>query len=138
GYDPMDMMIRFALTGDMGEPDIAKKADPYFGGKYAYNVSILCKPGKIARIEGLDEIEALPGVIKAVVAHPEGDEITEKMRGLLAQITIRILGRADSIDDMREEILKIQQLARVISDEGEDMILPGMEGSDYVGTVFEQ
>lgn len=31
GYDPLDMLIRFALTGDMGEPDIAKKADPYFG-----------------------------------------------------------------------------------------------------------
>jgi hypothetical protein len=87
GYDPLDMLIRFALTGDMGEPEISKKADPYFGGKYTYNVSLLCKPGKIAQIVGLEEVEKLPGVIRAVVAHPAGDEITPKMRGLLAQIT---------------------------------------------------
>lgn len=136
-YDPMDMLIRFALTGDMGEPDIAKKADPYFGGKYTYNVSLLCKPGKIARITGLDEIEKLPGVIKVVVAHPEGDEITQKMKGLLAQITVRILGHADDIETMKNEMLEIQRLAHVISTEGEEMILPGMEESDYVGTVYE-
>lgn len=138
GYDPMDMLIRFALTGDMGEPDIAKKADPYFKGKYTYNVSLLCKPGKIAKITGLDEIEKLPGVIKVVVAHPEGDEITQKMRGLLAQITIRILGKADSIVQMKKEMFEIQRLAHVISDIGEDMILPGMEESDYIGTIYEE
>lgn len=137
GYDPLDMLIRFALTGDMGEPDIAKKADPYFGGKYTYNVSLLCKPGKIAKITGLEEIEKLPGVIKVVVAHPEGDEITQKMKGLLAQITVRILGRADSIDDMKKEMLEIQRIAHVISETGEEMILPGMEESDYAGTVYE-
>lgn len=138
GYDPLDMLIRFALTGDMGEPDIAKKADPYFGGKYTYNVSLLCKPGKIAKIVGLDEIEKLPGVIKVVVAHPEGDEITQRMKGLLAQITVRILGRADDIESMKNEMLEIQRLAHVISDTGEEMILPGMEESDYEGTVYEQ
>lgn len=138
GYDPLDMLIRFALTGDMGEKDIAKKADPYFGGKYTYNVSLLCKPGKIAKITGLDEVEKLPGVIEVVVAHPEGDEITQKMKGLLAQITVRILGRADDIESMKNEMLEIQRLAHVISDTGEEMILPGMEDSDYVGTIYEQ
>ncbi len=138
GYDPLDMLIRFALTGDMGEPDIARKADPYFGGKYTYNVSLLCKPGKIAKITGLEEIEKLPGVIKVVVAHPEGDEITHKMKGLLAQITVRILGKADDIESMKNEMLEIQRLAHVISDTGEEMILPGMEESDYVGTIYEQ
>lgn len=138
GYDPLDMLIRFALTGDMGELDIAKKADPYFGGKYAYNVSLLCKPGKIARITGLEEIEKLPGVIKVVVAHPEGDEITQKMKGLLAQITVRILGKADDIESMKNEMLEIQRLAHVISDNGEEMILPGMEEPDYIGTIYEQ
>ncbi len=138
GYDPLDMLIRFALTGDMGEPDIVKKADPYFSGKYTYNVSLLCKPGKIAKITGLDEIEKLPGVISVVVAHPEGDEITPKMKGLLAQITIRVLGKADSIETMKAEMLEIQRLAHVISDTGEEMILPGMEDLDYKGTIYEQ
>ena len=137
GYDPLDMLNRFALTGDMGEPEIAKKADPYFGGKYTYNVSLLCKPGKIAQIVGLEEVEKLPGVIRAVVAHPAGDEITPKMRGLLAQITVRVLGKADSIAAMKDEMLAIHRMVQVISDEGEEMLLPGMDESDFVGTIYE-
>ena len=138
GYDPLDMMIAFALTGSMGEPDIAAKADPYLGGKYSYNVSLLCKPGKVAKITGLEKIRALPGVFDVVVAHPVGDTITEAMKGRLAQITVRILGRADSIEAMKREMLEIQRLAHVISETGEEMILPGMEESDFVGTVHEQ
>ncbi len=137
GYDPMDMMIHFALTGDMGEPEIDKKADPYLGGKYSYNVSILCKPGTVAKIEGLDEIRKLPGVFNVVVAHPEGDTITQAMKGRLAQITVRILGWADTIDKIKEEMLQIQRLAQVISEEGEEMILPGLEKSDFEGNIFE-
>lgn len=135
GYDPMDMHIRFALSGDMGEPDIAKKADPYLGGRYAYNVSLLCRPGKIEKISGLDEIRKLPGVIDTFVSYKEGDEITQDMKGLLSQITVRVLGCADSIDSMKEEMLKIQRLAHVISDKGEEMILPGMEESDYANAI---
>ena len=136
GFDPLDMMINFALTGDMGEPDIAKKADPYLGGRYSYNVSLLCKPGKVAEIIGLEEIKKLPGVIDAVVAHPVGDTITEAMKGRLAQITVRILGKADSIATMKEEMLEIQRIAHVISETGEEMILPGMEESDYQGSIL--
>lgn len=138
GFDPLDMMIRFALTGKTGEPDIAKKVDPYLGGKYSYNVSLLCKPGKVAEIKGLDEIRKLPGVFDAVVAHPVGDTITEAMKGRLAQITVRILGRADDIESMKNEMLEIQRLAHVVSDTGDEMILPGMEESDFVGTIYEQ
>ena len=138
GYDPMDMLIRFALTGDMGETEMEKKADPYLGGKYSYNVSILCKPGKVAEIKGLEEIKSLPGVLDVVVAHPVGDTITEAMKGRLAQITIRILGRADSIEGMKSEMLEIQRLAHVVSETGEEMKLPGVEDSDFVGTIYEQ
>lgn len=137
-YDPLNMLIHFALTGNMGEPNVAEKVDPYFGGKYAYNVSLLCKPGKIAKIMGLEEIQKLPGVIQVVVAHPEGDEITQEMKGLLAQITVRILGRAESVEQMRDEMLEIQRLVHVISIEGEEMILSGLDETDYVGTIYEQ
>lgn len=138
GYDPLDMLIHFALTGDMGDKDINKKVDPYFGGKYSYNVSLLCKPGRIAEIRGLEEIRALPGVLDAVVAHPVGDVITEAMKGRLAQITVRILGKADSIEAMKAEMLEIHRLAHIISDTGEEMLLPGMEEGDYIGSVYEQ
>lgn len=137
GYDPLDMMIHFALTGNMGEPEIDNKVDPYLGGKYAYNVSLLCKPGKISKIDGLEEIKNLPGVIEVVIAHHEGEEITQNMRGLLAQITVRILGQANSIEEMKHEMLEIHRLAHVISDASEEMVLPGMDESDFVGTIYE-
>ena len=137
GYNPMEMLINYALTGSMGDYKIVKKIDPYFNGKYTYNVSILCKPGKIKKIEGLDKISKLPGVIGIVIAHPEGDEITENMKGLLAQITIIILGKAENIEEMKKEMLKIHSIVHIISDKGEEMILPGVEEKDFEGTIYE-
>lgn len=138
GFDPLDMLIHYAVTGDMGEPEFEKKVDPYLGGKYSYNVSLLCKPGKIAEIKGLEEIRKLPGVLDVVVAHPVGEEITEAMKGRLAQITVRILGKADSIEGMKAEMLAIQKLVHIISETGEEMLLSGMDDFDYIGTIYEQ
>ncbi len=137
GYDPLDMLIIFALTGDMGEPNIEKKVDPYLGGKYGYNVSLLCKPGTISKIVGLEEIKKIPGVIEAVVAHPEGDIITQSMKGLLTQIVIRVLGKADDVETMKNEMMKIQHLLHVISEKGDEMSLPGMDEMDFIGTIYE-
>ena len=137
GYNPLKMLISFALTGDMGEKNISKKADPYYGGKYTYNVSLLSKPGKIAKIEGLEEVIKLPGVLRAVVAHPVGDEITPQMKGLLAQITVRILGESNSIDEMKQEMLQIHDLVHIISETGEEMLLDGIEEADYIGCIYE-
>ncbi len=138
GFDPIDMLIRFALTGEMGVPDLDKKADPYLGGKYSYNVSILCRPGRIAKIEGIEETRKIPGVLDVVVAHPEGDEIRQDMKGLLAQITVRILGKAETIEIMKREMFQIQETIRVISDTGELMNLAGVDESDFIGTVLEK
>ena len=78
----------------------------------------------------------MPEVIEAVVAHPEGDEITEKMVGLLAQITVRILGKADSIEQMRKAMEEIHDTIKVISNQGENMVLPGIEEKDFEGTIL--
>ena len=131
GYDPLDMLISYALTGNMGEPEIESKVDPYLRGKYAYNVSVLAKPGKIAEIRGIDEVMSIPGVIDVVVSHPAGEIITDKMCGLLAQITIRVLGMADSIVDMKKKVYEIQSMIEIISDTGENLCLSGMEETDF-------
>ena len=131
GFDPLDMLINFALTGKMDDGSFEGKADPYLGGKYAYNVSILFKPGKIAKINGLEEVKAMKGVIDAVVAHPVGDVITDAMKGRLAQITVRILGIADTVEQMKSEMLEITEKIAVFSDNGEKMNLQGIELSDF-------
>lgn len=138
GFDPLDMMITFALTGQTGEPNIAEKIDPYLGGRYAFNVSVLCKPGKVAEITGLEEVRKMPGVLDAVVAHPIGDTISQAMKGRLAQITVRILGQAEDKEAMKAQMLDIQKKVHVISDSGEEMVLPGLDESDFEGTVYEQ
>ena len=136
GFDPLDMLIRFAVSGDYGEPDLASKIDPYLGGGYSFNVSMLSKPGKIAELRGIEEVRAMPQVIDVYVAHPAGDEITEKMKGLLAQITVRVLGKADSIDEMKQLIADINSTIRIISTEGEELQLPGIEESDYADCIY--
>ena len=84
----------------------------------------------------IEEILNLPQVIDAVLAHYPGEEITETMRGLLAQISLRVLGVSDNAKTMQETMLKIQRLIHIESDKGENMILPGIEETDFVDAVI--
>ena len=129
GYNPMEMLIHFALTGKMAEISISEKVNPYFG-KYNYNISFLVKPGKIDHYEGLDELMKIPGVIDAVIAHYPGEIITEEMRGLLAQISLRVLGVVDNREDLWNKIDLVQNTVKIISDKGENLVLSGIEKED--------
>lgn len=129
GYNPIEMMIYFALTGKMAEESVGKWVNPNFG-KYSYNVSFLVKPGKIAEIIGLEKLKSVHGFIDAVVAHYPGEEITENMKGLLEQISLRVFGMADRKDELWERIQQVQNTVKIISTEGENMVLPGIEHSD--------
>lgn len=136
GYDPMEMMIRFALTGSMGEERLAEKADPTFGGKYGFNVSCLAAPGTIKKITGREEVLKMDEVSDAVIAHCPGETITENMKGLLAQIVIRILGTVDRYDDLYGTMKKIEDKIHIISTEGKELKLAGIEPEDVEGYVL--
>jgi len=135
GYDPMEMMISFALTGSMGEPDIEKKINPMFPG-YAFNVSLLGKPGKIKEIIGCDKVKAMSGVSDVVINHYPGEEITEAMRGLLTQIIVRVLGTASDINDLKQKMYSIYNNIQILSESGENMLLRGMEEADFEGVLL--
>lgn len=134
-YDPMEMMINLALTGSMGIDPIDNKVDPLFNGKYAFNVSILSKPGKIKHITGRDETKRVPGIIDVETAHEEGEVITEKMVGLLSQITVRILGVADSIEQTYQLMKQVYDMIDIISENGESLKLPGIEYEDIISDL---
>ena len=59
GYDPLDMMIRFALTGSMYDSDLAPLINPDFD-QYAANITFLVTPGVIGKIVGAEEVKKVP------------------------------------------------------------------------------
>lgn len=135
GYNPLEMMIYHALMGKMGEESIAGKAVPEFKTP-AFNVSCLCAPGTIKDIVGIDEVKQMPEVEDVVIAHYPGEAITEKMRGLLAQITIRVLGSVHDKDDLLAVMKRINDTIHIIGEKDEELLLPGIEYSDIEGYVL--
>ena len=135
GYNPLEMMIRFAITGRMGDVSIANKAIPEFKSP-SFNVSCLCAPGTIKEITGIEEVKKMPEVEDVVVAHSPGETITEEMRGLLAQITVRVLGSVSSKEDLFPTMRKIHDTIHVIGDNGKELLLPGISNLDIEGYVF--
>ena len=135
GYDPLEMMIEFALTGKMGEDSIADKVAPEFKTP-AFNVSCLCASGTIKEITGVDEVKQMAEVEDAVLAHVPGETITEQMRGLLAQITVRVLGSVPSKDELLPTMQRIDNTIHIIGENGEELLLSGIEYSDVEGYVI--
>ena len=134
GYNPLEMMICHALTGHMGNESIADKANPEFSTP-AFNVSCLCAPGTIEHIEGIDATKLMPEVEDAVLAHVPGETITTEMRGLLAQIAVRILGSVQNREQLFPVMRRIHDTIHLISDKGKDLLLPGIEAEDIEGYI---
>lgn len=135
GYDPLEMMIRYALTGKMAEYSLKDKITPYWN-QYACNVSFLVKPGVVGKIIGLEEIKAMPGVVDAVLAHVEGEEISESARGTLKQIILRAFGVASSQEELASLFDEIYSKLEVISVDGENMLMGGLDTSELEGELI--
>ena len=135
-YDPMEMMICYALTGSMGEPELVEKVDPAFGGRYGYNVSTLSAPGTIAELQGVYIVKTYPGVIDSVIAHFPGETISEEMKGLLAQITVRTFGTVDHAEELYSSMKSIENTIDILSPDGTRMNLPGIELNDITGYIL--
>ncbi len=135
GYNPLEMMIQFALTGKMGEESIANKATPEFATP-AFNVSCLSAPGTINDITGINEVKAMDEVEDVVIAHVPGETITENMKGLLAQITVRVLGSVKSKEDLLPIMQRIDNSIHILGEQGEELLLSGIEYNDIDGFVI--
>ena len=135
GYNPLEMMIYHALTGKMGIESIADKAHPEFKTP-AFNVSCLCAPGTIKEIKGIEEVKQMPEVEDVVLGHVPGETISEQQRGLLAQISVRVLGSVSTKEDLLPTMQRIDNTIHIIGEKGEELSLPGIEYSDIEGYVI--
>ena len=81
-------------------------------------------------------MKKFPEVEDAVIAHVPGDTITESMRGLLAQITVRVLGSVHSKEDLLPIMQKIDNTIHIIGEDHRELMLQGIEYSDIEGYIL--
>lgn len=118
GYNPLEMLVDFSLTGKMGSKDITHLVDPYFKGKKAAIVTLLMYPGTIQDFKGVETIREMDGVIKFVLNHEIGETIPDSALGTLIQVAARAFVITNTMEDLQETVKKIRNSFSVIGDNG--------------------
>ena len=135
-FSPVEMLLCYAVTGQMTDDlNIWQKVGECLY-KPCFNISCLMKPGTIDHFEGLEKLDDDPHVIGYVKAHVEGETLPPEAKGQLRQIALRILGRVDASDQLKEVMLSLQEEIRIVSSDGENLMLPGLDSSDFSSTIL--
>ena len=75
-------------------------------------------------------------MIDSVCAHFPGQTITEEMKGLLAQIAVRTIGTVPDKSLLYPMMKKIEDAIQIVSDKGENLLLPGIEEKDVLNVLL--
>lgn len=130
GFDQREMLIRFALTGSEGDFDLTKEDDPLLRGKWAATLWILLKPGKIEKIEGLNDWKDDEHVIANIQRLYEGDNVLPEWEGTEKEVLTRLYIVCDTKEELANKLEEYQQKVRVINTSGQEMQLRGFNVSE--------
>lgn len=113
GYNQMDMLIRFALTGNMGDEEKLKAQTPHFS-KVAVNYVISVKNTEIVPggVRGMDEVRKIPGVVDVVQQDFGGNK---PAAGTRPHDVAFVLIVAESMEDLNEILKKVRDAITVES-----------------------
>lgn len=121
GINDMKMMIRYALGEEIFSDEEVKTWDVACTKKHAAQLMIPLNAGKIAKIEGLEEVKNIKCVSDVLQYHNEGDTVEERFIGTLSQHFGRIAIISESDDEIFETIEKINKILNIYDDKGNIM-----------------
>jgi len=127
GFDQREMLIRFALTGSEGNIDLAVTDDTNLHGKKAATLWFLLKEGKIAKIEGLEKIEADSRIVANIQRLHEGDIVLPEWIGNEKQVLTRMYLVCDSKEELAACLREYQETVKVYDEEENNMVLDGFD-----------
>lgn len=122
GYNQLDMLIRFALTGDMGDEEKLKKQTPHYD-RIAVNYVISTKNEaiKVGGVSGLDRISELPEVVDVVQKEYGGNTVSGERPHDVAFVllvvdnleqldrVLKTIGECITIESVSGEVLPISK-----------------------------
>lgn len=122
-FDHREMLLQFALTGQMYGRDFQSVNDLRFKNQYATTVWVLLKTGNVASIRGMDEVRSHPNVIQVLQRFQTGDSVTSDMIGTERQVFARIYTVARTPTESAELLRFIERTLSVNDELGENMVL---------------
>ena len=129
GFDQIEMLIEFALTGSMGSIDLKAQDDSLLKGKTAGSLWFLLKEGTIGSISGLSDLHSDSRVINVLQRFDVGDVITKDMIGTEQQVFARLHIVCDTKRDYAETITEFEKKIHVLDTYGNNMLLTGFNPS---------
>lgn len=125
GSNVLNMLIRYSLTGSMGEDSIISAIEQPKFNKIGFQLAILLRKGIIKEIKGIDEINEFENVIHVCQRHFVGEEMTKTAD--FSQILCRIHMVADDVETIDQTVQKIFKTLQVLDENGDDMIICKVE-----------
>lgn len=122
-FDQREMLLQFALTGQMYGSDFQSVNDFRFKSQYATTVWVLLKAGKVGAISGMDAISSHPNVIQVLQRFQVGDSVTSDMVGTERQVFARIYTVAQTPGESAELLKYINCTLSVKDEMSENMVL---------------
>lgn len=126
GKNPIYPLIEYALTGCVSYEDTDfNREDVYLSGKIAGQVLPALKPGRIATIDGMDEILQHPKVVSGFARYTIGDVIsaTHNVNQRFCEIDIV----CDCAEEMTAVVRWIYATLNIRDEFGENMIISNFE-----------
>lgn len=127
GFDQREMLIRYALTGSEGDVNLETDDDTMLRGKWASTLWFLLKEGKIASIQGLEDIEDDPRIVANVQRLHVGDTVRPEWIGNEKQVLTRLYLVCDSKEALADCLKEYQQKVQVLDENGQNMLLHGFD-----------
>lgn len=122
GFNPMEMIVNYSLTGKMELDDIGNKVNPMFP-KMCCTLSILMKPSYVDKIIGLDIIEEFKETLDVTIWCKEGGRITEDALGTQKQIAMRVTLIAENKKELAEVIDRVYDNLDIVDENGNSVLL---------------
>lgn len=119
-YNPLKLMVDYALTGKFGDSELIKKINPHFNG-LAAQITFLAEPATVGRFQGLEDVEKLNGVIRIIKNKLEGETIPQSALGTLNQVVLRVFIKADNQENLISLIKLIRDKVKILSIDGKDI-----------------
>ncbi|MBQ7288441.1 MAG: ATP-grasp domain-containing protein [Clostridia bacterium] len=120
GINSLNCMINYALTGSMNDAPIIEADNARFRHPCC-NYYVGLKAGIIAKMGGVEQVKAMPGVLNVTVMSHEGEEILET--NALERICLRIHVVGETPEKLAKTLVEISNTLEILSTDGDEMQL---------------